>query len=63
MEKVIDLNQLQTENGIDITIKRIVLSAAEMKIYALKTPNNTQPGILQPPSWEIAFGTFNSHTE
>ncbi len=52
MEKVIEVNQSQTADGITLTLQRVELLADRMKIYVLKTPGYTpsQPGKPEPPS-------------
>jgi hypothetical protein len=38
MEKMIEVNQSQTVNGITITLDRVELTATGMKVYAFSTP-------------------------
>ncbi len=45
MEKIIEVKQSKTVNGITITLERVELTATEMKLYAFNTP----PGYSLPP--------------
>jgi len=54
MEKIIEVNQSKTVNGITITLERVELTATGMKVYAHNTPpdyNLPQGPMLAPPQF------------
>lgn len=42
MEKIIEVNQSQTVDGVTLTLKRVELSATEIKVYFSMSPNYVQ---------------------
>lgn len=63
MEKIVEVNESQTVNGITITLERVELSASEAKFYAFNIPpdyNLPQGPNLAPPSLMVlhAFAEY-----
>jgi len=64
MEKVIELNQSQTVNGITLTLERVELSASEVKFYAFNVPPDYSlpQGSDRPPPSLMALHAYAEYS-